>query len=74
MFDEKPEKVKPGIKNANFYGGKRTNGVSHRKNAVAKRIRGIKNREARAMLYAERGRMGPLDWHARLTAISLGTI
>lgn len=67
-----------GIKNALFYGPKRTNGVSHRKNATRKKAQYLRNQKTRADLYSRmQGSSGwqrdSAEWHMAIKALSKGT-
>lgn len=62
-----------GIKSVNFYGGVRTNGVSHKKNKAKKKAQYLKNKQTRADLYMNKGSTSPGAWHSALAALSKGT-
>lgn len=69
---------KYGIKHALFYGPKRTNGVSHRKNAARKKAQYLRNQKTRADLYSRmQGSSGwqrdANEWHMAIKALSKGT-
>ncbi len=60
-----------GIKHVKF-NNHGTNGQSHRKGYVKKHLRGLKNRDVRAMLNASRGTTGASLYHSQLEALSKG--
>ena len=66
-------KQRAGIKSYKFT-PTGSNGESHRKNARRKNAQHLRNVQARAALYQERGRISAAEWHTRLNAISQGTI
>ncbi len=66
------KKKRGGIKSFTFTStGK--NGESHRRNKDKKHRQHLANVVTRSELYQERGRMGAMDWHQRLNALSKGT-
>lgn len=64
-------KSKGGIKAAGF-GGNSSNGKSHRANRQRKARQSEANRQTRASINQERGRLGAKEYHMRLDAISSG--
>jgi hypothetical protein len=78
IIDEnRPTKSRVGIKNIKF-NNSGTNGASHRKGAVARKVRHERNMRARAELYSKfqgrnsGGAADAAEFHSGLKAISLG--
>ena len=71
LEEDKSKKSRGGIKSFTFTStGK--NGESHRKNRAKKKAQYVKNKDARATLNMERGRIGAKEYHLRLEALSKG--
>jgi hypothetical protein len=72
MFDEKPAKIKAGIKHPAFRTVSGSNGKSHKKNAARKRASYLKNRQIRSDTNARRSSMSPTEYHMVLRNLSEG--